>query len=212
MKRIISILLTVVLVLASTCMVSASYTKETAAEELEKYGIVDRNALGQLTVDGPVTRAGMTKMIILMLGLKPAENSSGFTDVPCDHWASGYIAQAKNLGIIDGMGDGTFAPDEYVTYEQAMKMVICALGWGESARRQGRYPMGYAITATYLGLSPSKARLSDYADRGDIMIMLAKALDVPLSVLSSFGENTQYTVLDGKNGKEFRSLRTQLDK
>lgn len=51
MKKVISILLSVVLVLASTCMVSASYTKETAAEELEKYGIVDRNALGQLTVD-----------------------------------------------------------------------------------------------------------------------------------------------------------------
>ena len=212
MKKIISILLSVVLVLASACMVSATYTKETAAEELEKYGIVDRNALGQSTVDGPVTRAGLTKMIVLMLELKPAENSSGFTDVSYDHWACGYIAQAKNLGIIDGMGDGTFAPDEPVTYEQALKMIICALGWGESARRRGRYPVGYAITATYLGLSPSKARLSDYADRGDIMIMLAKALDVPLSVLSSFGENTEYTVLDGKNGKEFRSLRTLLEK
>ncbi len=212
MKKIISILLSVVLVLASACMVSATYTKETAAEELEKYGIVDRNALGQLTVDGPVTRAGMIKMIIIMLGLEPAEDSSGFTDVPYGHWACGYIAQARNSGIIDGMGDGTFAPDEYVTYEQAMKMVICALGWGESAKRQGRYPIGYAITATYLGLAPSKARLSDYADRGDIMIMLAKALDVPLSILSSFGENTQYTVLDGKNGKEFRSLRILLEK
>ncbi len=212
MKRIISILLTVALVLASTCMVSASYTKETAAEELEKYGIVDRNTLGQLTVDGPVTRAGIVKMIIIMLGLEPAENSSGFIDVPYDHWACGYIAQARNSGIIDGMGDGTFAPDEPVTYEQAMKMVICALGWGESARRQGRYPIGYAITATYLGLAPSKAELPDYADRGEIMIMLAKALDVPLSVLSSFGENAQYTVLDGKNGQEFRSLRKHLDR
>lgn len=212
MKRIISILLSVVLVLASVCMVSASYTKETAAEELEKYGIVDRNALGQLTVDGPVTRAGMVKMIVIMLGLEPAENSLGFTDVPYDHWACGYIAQARNSGLIDGMGDGTFAPDEPVTYEQAMKMVICALGWGEIAKRQGRYPIGYAIISTQLGLSPSKAELSDYADRGDVMIMLAKALDVPLCVISSFGVNTQYTVLDGKNGIEFKSLRTQLER
>ena len=39
MKKIISILLSVVLILSSTFMASASYTKEVAAEELEKYGI-----------------------------------------------------------------------------------------------------------------------------------------------------------------------------
>ena len=126
MKKVISILLSVVLICGSFGVVAASYTKETAAEELEKYDIVGRNALNQLTVDGPVTRASMAKMIILMLDIEPAEGSSGFIDVPDDHGACTYIAQAKKLGIIDGMGDGTFAPDEYVTYEQAMKMVVCA--------------------------------------------------------------------------------------
>lgn len=213
MKKISSNLLSVVFVLASTCMVSASYTKETAAKELESYGIVDKNISGELTmIDGPVTRAEMVKFLVLMLDLEPVAESSGFTDVPDDYSGCGYIVQAKNVGIINGMGDGTFAPDEYVTYQQAMKMVVCALGWGESAERQGGYPIGYAITATYLGLSPSKAALADVADRGEIMIMLAKALDVPISVITDFGDHTKHVVLDGKNGTEFRSLRTQLER
>ena len=212
MKKITCLLLTMVLVLASTCIVSASYTKETAAKELGSYGVIDKNILGELTIDGPVTRAEMVKFLVLMLDLEPVAESSGFTDVPDDYSGCGYIVQAKNVGIINGMGDGTFAPDEYVTYQQAMKMVVCALGWGESAERQGGYPIGYAITATYLGLSPSKAVLEDVADKGEIMIMLAKALDVPLSVITDFGDHTKHVALDGKNGTEFRSLRTQLDR
>lgn len=212
MKKVSSILLSIVLVLVSTCMVSASYTQETAAKELERYGVIEKNILGELTLDGPITRAEMVKLLILMLDLDPVAGSSGFTDVPDDYSGCGYIVQAKNLGIINGMGDGTFAPDEYVTYQQAMKLVVCALGWGKSAERQGGYPVGYAITATYLGISPSKASLIDIADRGEIMIMLAKALDVPLSVTTDFEDHTKHVVLDGKNGTEFRSLRTQLDR
>ena len=56
---------------------------------------------------------------------RQAYDSSDFTDVDASHWAKNYIQTAYNLGIIAGMGDGTFAPDAPVTYEQALKMVVC---------------------------------------------------------------------------------------
>ena len=37
-----------------------------------------------------------------------------FTDVS-DHWASDYIKEAVSLGIVNGMPDGTFAPDKEMT-------------------------------------------------------------------------------------------------
>ena len=52
-----------------------------------------------------------------------------FTDVPASHWAAGYIAYCANAGIINGMGDGTFAPDSPVTGLQFAKMLLCALGY-----------------------------------------------------------------------------------
>ncbi len=212
MKKIICILLATMLVLSMSIGVFAENEKETAAKELEKYGIVDaRNYLGELTVEGPVTRAEMTKMLVLMLCLTPDSKACEFTDVPADHWASEYISRAVVFGIVNGMGDGTFAPDEYVTYQQAMKMIVCALGHGVAAERRGGYPHGYVMTGMNLGLAPSKASLAESADRGEIMIMLAKALDVPIMVAFDSGNETAYKVLDGKNGERFVTLRMRLE-
>lgn len=212
MKRIISILLSTVLLLSMSVSVFAESEKETAAKELEKYGIVGpRNYLGELTVEGPVTRASMAKMLVLMLGLTPDSAGCDFTDVPADHGASGFIARAVAFGIVDGMGDGTFLPDEYVTYQQAMKMVVCALGYGVDAERRGGYPHGYVMTAMNLGLAPSKAIMTESADRGEIMIMLASALDVPLMVAVEDEHKTVYKVLNGKDGERFVTLRKRLE-
>ncbi len=211
MKKIISILLSVVMVLSMSLVVFAESEKETAASELEKYGIVRRNHLGQLTVEGPVTRAEMAKMLVLMLGLSPNNERCEFTDVPDDHWAYSFIARASAFGIVNGMGDGTFLPDEQVTYQQAMKMLICALGYSVDAEHKGGYPHGYVMTAMNLGLAPSKASMLESADRGNIMIMLAKALDIPVMVAVEEEHKTIYKVLNGEDGERFVTIRTRLE-
>ena len=211
MKKIIGILLTAILILTASVNVFAESEKETAAQELEKYGIVRRNHLGALTVEGPVTRAGMAKMLVLMMGVTPESGDCEFTDVPKDHSASGFIARASAFGIVNGMGDGTFLPDEYITYQQAMKMIVCALGYGVDAERKGGYPHGYVMTAMNLGLAPSNAVMTEPADRGEIMLMLACALDVPIMVAVEDEHKTVYKVLNGEDGERFVTLRTRLE-
>ena len=211
MKKIIGILLTAILILTASVNVFAESEKETAAQELEKYGIVSRNHLGALTVEGPVTRAGMAKMLVLMMGVTPESGDCEFTDVPKDHSASGFIARASAFGIVNGMGDGTFLPDEYITYQQAMKMIVCALGYGVDAERKGGYPHGYVMTAMNLGLAPSNAVMTEPADRGEIMLMLACALDVPIMVAVEDEHKTVYRVLNGEDGERFVTLRTRLE-
>jgi len=43
--------------------------------------------------------------------------------------------------------------------------------------------------------------------------MLSNSLDIPLMVMTSFSfsEANEYTIMDGKNGVEYRSLRTMLE-
>jgi len=211
MKKIISILLSAMLILSMSVSVFAESEKETAAAELEKYGIVRRNHLGALTVEGPVTRAEMAKMLVLMMGLTPESTTCEFTDVPADHGASVYISRAAAFGIVNGMGDGTFLPDEAVTNQQAVKMVVCVLGYGVDAEHRGGYPHGYVMTAMDLGIAPSPAVMTESADRGEIMIMLAKALDVPVMVAVEDEHKTVYKVLNGKDGESFVTLRTRLE-
>ncbi len=213
MKKFICVILSMVLLLSVSISVFAESEKEMAAKDLETYGIVGRNVLGDLTIEGPVTRATMAKMLVMMQKITPEKTKTVFSDVPEDHWASGFVSMAVNLGFVNGIGDGTFLPDEFVTYEQAIKMVVCALGYGEDAERKGGYPYGYIMVGTSLGITQNGVSVSDSADRGEIMIMLSKALDIPLMVMTSFSLETgnKYTIMDGKNGVEYRTLRTMLE-
>jgi hypothetical protein len=45
-----------------------------------------------------------------------------FADVPASHWAAHFIDAAAQLGYVDGVAAGRFAPDRPITREQ-----MCAL-------------------------------------------------------------------------------------
>ena len=80
--------------------------------------------------DGAITRAEFTKLVVFMLGLQDIEYTQyTFGDVDPTHWARNYIQTGYNRGIIAGFDDGTFKSEESVTYAQALKMVVCTLGY-----------------------------------------------------------------------------------
>jgi hypothetical protein len=49
-----------------------------------------------------------------------------FPDVPQDVWYAKYVCQAKASGIVNGLGDGTFAPNNPVTRAEAVKLLLSA--------------------------------------------------------------------------------------
>lgn len=49
-----------------------------------------------------------------------------FTDMN-QHWARPHAELLASLGVVNGMGDGTFAPDQRVTRAQFAKMAVVAL-------------------------------------------------------------------------------------
>ena len=67
------------------------------------------------------------------------------------------------------------------------------------------------MTAMNLGLTPSEAIMTENADRGEIMIMLANALDVPIMIAKEVENKTIYKVLNGKDGESFVTMRTRLE-
>ncbi len=212
MRRVIAFLLSMVLILSVSTAVFAESKEEIAAKELEKYEILDtKDYLGKISTDGYVTRAEMAKMLVLMLGLSPSDAVVNFSDVPSEHWAHRFISRAAAFGIVNGMGDGTFSPDENITYQQAIKMIVCALGYGVVAQRNGGYPHGYTITGVNLGITPDKAVVTKIADKGEIIVMLAKALDVPMMVVTEDESQTAYKILNGKNGERLVTMRTRLE-
>lgn len=202
MKKIIA--LTLIFIMISSSFVFAADTA-TIQSDLTKYNIITNYEIGT------INRAEATKIITTMLGFSEFERiDTVFTDVPKEYWASGYIQTAYQMGIINGHGDGTFKPEQKLTNEQFVKMLVCALGYEPAVA--GVYPTGYFTKATQLGITTGLDLVgTDVSKRSDAAVMVYNALDIPIMYQNSYGSFTEYVIADGKNGVEKITLRTQLN-
>ncbi len=60
--------------------------------------------------------------------VQPPSTVSSFKDVSSSHWAYPYITELASKNIIGGYDDGTFKPNNSVTREEFVKMIIGAAG------------------------------------------------------------------------------------
>lgn len=56
------------------------------------------------------------------------QTEAPFVDVPADHWAAAPVAQLKEAGVVNGSGDGNFAPEADITRAEFTKMVVGVMG------------------------------------------------------------------------------------
>ncbi len=59
---------------------------------------------------------------------EPTLPEVSFKDITDSHWASEYIIKLAQYGVIGGFEDGTYRPEDLVTKEQFVKMVVEAFG------------------------------------------------------------------------------------
>ena len=98
-----------------------NYTKENGLMK----GISD-NAFGP---EYPMTRAMFATVICRLSGEKTAGCKNPFSDIKEGEWYTESIAWAAEKGIVHGVGNGKFAPQEYVTREQAAVMIANFLSY-----------------------------------------------------------------------------------
>ncbi len=202
MKKIALLLaLTMLLSLAGVSVSAASFYDtegkncETAVEVLASLGIVNGKSEGAYEPESTLTRAEMATIILRTMNMEAGTTGKViFTDVPETHWAYANISAAYQMGIINGVSVSAFEPDSVVTYAQAVKMVVAALGYTLQAEAQGGYPSGYLSKAAQLDLLKGVAQ-EDEMTRGNMAILLYNALDVPMFLQSVYGEeNYDYKV------------------
>ncbi len=221
LKKVIALVCVFAMVL-TTVAFGATYTDVAedsayyeAVETLNKLDIVTGYEDGTYKPEAGVTRAEMAALIARIQGYgetAKANANTAFTDVPASHWASGYIANAAGMGIINGYGDGTFGPEDPVLYEQAVKMVMSTLGYTPFAEKNGGYPTGYLAAAQRydVSLSVANAAVGSAANRGTVAQILANALDTPLMVQSKWNTNgeVEYVIADGKS-YDYKTLMSE---
>lgn len=71
----------------------------------------------------PMSRAMVATVLHRVAGSETVSGSAGFSDVPEGQWYSAGVAWASAKGIVNGMGNGLYAPDATVTREQLVTML-----------------------------------------------------------------------------------------
>ena len=105
-------------------------------------GLVPSRCQGYYTYE--ITRSQMAALLVRYAEQALGEELPLPADHPFTDTQDTYIEKAYAAGIVQGMGDGRFAPDRVVTREQLAAMLYRAIrlvtpGWGES----GPSPAGY---------------------------------------------------------------------
>ena len=194
---------------------TASYAQ--AVQELSALDVISGYDDGTFGPDKLVTRAEITKMIVDALAerssAEASTESTKFADVSADHWAKGYINQGVADGFIAGMSDTEFDPDANVTYVQAQKMLVSAIGYETYAQAQGGWPIGYKTYAASLDITKGISGIKDSTEltRAQVAQMIDNAMDTPLCVIASWKpewNGTKTPNLETRDGKEGRAYET----
>ncbi len=150
-----------------------------------------------------ITRAEVTKVAVALKGLSDyahTQTDTKFPDVKKGHWATGYINTGVDQELVKGDGNGNFRPDDNITYNEAVTIIVRALGYEPHAQSKGGYPGGYISAGNSTGLTNgvavAMARSSAPITRGQVARLAYNALDINTMEQKSFGDTTKFEVTD----------------
>lgn len=85
-------------------------------------GLIDQDENGNVNLGQPVSRANMVQILGRLLKIETLDTI--YSDVNIDSEYVGYLNKLSELGIIQGMGDNLFNPDDTLTREQAVTILV----------------------------------------------------------------------------------------
>ena len=194
-KKILALIITLAMVIGSFSTVYAvpadvvGTSFEEPVERLSSLNVLTGYPDGTFKPNNNITREEYAAVAVRAKGLnQEAINSVGgttiFGDVAPGSWATGYIKVAEDKDLIKGKGIingvNTFGPLLNITYEEAVTIILRAIGYESAAIANGGWPDGYLTVAAQIGLlqnvNGSKGML---ATRGMVAKLTYNALEIP---------------------------------
>ena len=184
-----------------------------------------------MTLSGGVSHAAYNENRIHSLGLvegvpddsyvkridfiKVALRLLGFFDINEAPDDNDCLAYAASMGIIDSSEDGKSRPLDSVTDYEAIKMLVCALGYGGYAKNiGGDWPDCYIRTAAEQGINKGVGASGDYLTYDEMIKLADNFLDLyPIVYKGSGYERSDETIYENlmshRSMKRIRGIFTQ---
>lgn len=191
MKKALTVLLAVAMMFCFSATAFAaqfndvdksSKVAKDAINKVAALGIVDGYDDGGFHPGDTITRAEFAKMADIASGLKDSAKqmegvNSEFTDVKTGVWYTGWVNLASAQGYVKGYENGTFGPNNTITYAEVVTVLMRLLGYSDNLT--GPWPINYINQATKLDVLDDVENFSANANatRSDVAIMLSETLD-----------------------------------
>ncbi|HHW68087.1 MAG: hypothetical protein PWP07_535 [Epulopiscium sp.] len=109
---------------------------------------------GSLRLDNNITRAEIATILVRVLGYENTiiigMEDQKFKDVKDSHWASAHIKKSAKLGLIAGYPDGSFKPNQDITYAEATAMMVRLAK--QDKNLEGTWPYNYINKGREIGI------------------------------------------------------------
>lgn len=194
-KRIYSMVLCLGIILSSIggCFSYAAESANGQSEETSKeMFILSYLGIIEVTEDESkvktVTRGDFSEYICKAFKIGEVTDKVYFIDVQSDCWAAKYINALYESGIVSPAADKMFNPNDNITYEQACKMLVYALGYGKWVNYNGGSMTVFTEIAARAKFGISPADVNNLSVE-ECATLLYKAMKVDLPEFT--GERTK---------------------
>ena len=190
MKRIISIIISIILAFC-VCPAGFAAVGLGTADDAEKAEAL-LESIGVLEIDNnqsdKVTRADFACYVGRLIGVDEytAPTEMYFRDVPTTHWAANCVNSLAAFGAISYDGVTMFRPDDILTVDETLKILVEILGYGVVAEVKGGYPTGYFSVANMIDLRSGISGAQEVS-LIDAAMMLYNAANAKLYIPVSYG-------------------------
>lgn len=144
-----------------------------AAEFLSDRNIIQGYGDHSFRPNNPVSRAEFAVILCNLTGAQDTKTPpSAFSDIK-NHWAEPFIAPVVERGYMNGYDDGAFHPDDKLTFEQAIAVMMRLLYPEEDFSSQGDWYKKYVDRAVSDGFTQGvHTNAGQKLPRGDLAILL----------------------------------------
>ena len=220
MKKILSLILICAMSLSCVSLAEAEY-KDILPDAPYEEEIAIVTGLGLMQPTGEesfspknyVSRAEFIGIVAPLMGIDSIPPRRIFADVSADNPYASAITMAYDMGIISQNASASFYPDRYITYNEALKIMIHILGYDLHAQKKGGYPKGYMLYAGKLGLADGISLNGEgYISRGEIAMLIVNSFDIKIFSLidnrTLLNERLKLYTAEGRMTKNSRTALT----
>ncbi len=179
-----------------------------AVDRLSNLDIINGHMDGSFRPGDQLTRSQFAKIVVCAMDKEDAANTAGtssaFYDVPQGYWGAPYINYVSKNGIVIGYADGSFRPEQPITYAEALTVLVRMLGYSETDVG-AFWPQNYMSKAKSLGITDNFASIgqNDAINRAQAAVIVDAVMFAEVNKTEeqqgaedkTFLESVGYTVL-----------------